>query len=1106
MKPRFRKLFVLAVSCLVWVARPAETFAQPSEVASSDFVRLVRLPSPTITDSATPYRGGGAEATNILDGVLRSEYASHAKGTNTFIHFDFGKPTLIAGLRHVDRNDPATIVFSELIFMDESDRIIAKTPVAHVHKRAGVTFVALPSPVTAQRVRWQVTELGPERHDCVGGAEIAFYTAAEPEKVPLGIKIEAVAFPVLERMASGLVQPVRVTLDYSYGREVEGVIRVEGLPPRSLRLALGSPSFDAVIPAVQSEKQLGISVEVAGQTVARSELRLRPVRPMTIYILPHSHVDIGYTELQADVEKKQMRNIARGIELARATANYPEGARFKWNVEVLWAVDSYLRQSQPAKQQEFIEAVRHGWVGLDAMYGNELTGLCRPEELLRLFRYATELGQRCGVPVDSAMISDVPGYTWGTVSAMAHAGVKYFSFAPNYFDRIGTSLEEWENKVFYWVSASGEEKVLCWMPYYGYALSHVIRELTEPFMLSQSLRYQDVGYPYEIAHLRWSGLGDNATPDEQVPEFVRKWNEKYAQPKLAIATTAEAFRALEQKHGRQVPEVRGEYTPYWEDGAGTSARETAVNRASAERLVQAETLWAVRNPGPLPAREFQEAWRNVLLYSEHTWGAHNSVSEPDLHFVREQWRVKQAFALDADKQSRALLAQALGAAGRHASGAPAPGTAAVDVFNTCSWARTDLVTLEPELSAAGDRVVDEHDKPVPSQRLSSGELAFLARGVPPLTAKRFRVEAGPAWAQSAVKAEARTLVHPDFRLRVDEQTGAIASWIVRPLGRELVDDKAATALNDYFYLLGADAKDAKRNGLPRISIKERGPLVASLLIESEAPGCHRLVREVRVVDGLDRVELLNLVDKQAVRVKEGVHFGFGFNVPDGTMRMDTGWTVVRPELDQIPAACKNSFSVQRWVDIANDAFGVTWASVDAPLVEVGGLTGIIGAIPGSQRDPRSWIQHLQPSQTIYSWVMNNHWHTNYRAEQEGPTVFRYFLRAHRGYSPLEAARFGVACSQPLIATRASSPALDTPRLKLSSDRVLVTAFKPSDDGKAWIVRLFGASGKTEKVKLSWAEPKPGKFWLSDTSERRLETAPESVRVPGWGIVTLRAEL
>ena len=38
--------------------------------------------------------------------------------------------------------------------------------------------------------------------------------------------------------------------------------------------------------------------------------------------------------------------------------------------------------------------------------------------------YATRLSEECGVPIESAMISDVPGYTWGTVSAMAQAGVK----------------------------------------------------------------------------------------------------------------------------------------------------------------------------------------------------------------------------------------------------------------------------------------------------------------------------------------------------------------------------------------------------------------------------------------------------------------------------------------------------------------------------------------------------------------------------------------------------------------------------------------------------------------------------------------------------------
>ena len=67
-----------------------------------------------------------------------------------------------------------------------------------------------------------------------------------------------------------------------------------------------------------------------------------------------------------------------------------------------------------------------------AAYANELTGLCRPEELLQLFRYSTRLGKQCGVRVNSAMMSDVPGFTWGTVTALSQAGIRYFSAAPNY--------------------------------------------------------------------------------------------------------------------------------------------------------------------------------------------------------------------------------------------------------------------------------------------------------------------------------------------------------------------------------------------------------------------------------------------------------------------------------------------------------------------------------------------------------------------------------------------------------------------------------------------------------------------------------------------------
>ena len=42
----------------------------------------------------------------------------------------------------------------------------------------------------------------------------------------------------------------------------------------------------------------------------------------------------------------------------------------------------------------------------------------------------------------------------------------------------------------------------------------------------------------------------------------------------------------------------------------------------------------------------------------------------------------------------------------------------------------------------GEAVKDERGQAVPSQRLSTGELVFLARDVPPFGAKRFTIAAG----------------------------------------------------------------------------------------------------------------------------------------------------------------------------------------------------------------------------------------------------------------------------------------------------------------------------------------------------------------------------
>jgi alpha-mannosidase len=138
--------------------------------------------------------------------------------------------------------------------------------------------------------------------------------------------------------------------------------------------------------------------------------------------------------------------------------------------------------------------------------------------------------------------------------------------------------------------------------------------------------------------------------------------------------------------------------------------------------------------------------------------------------------------------------------------------------------------------------------------------------------------------------------------------------------------------------------------------------------------------------------------------------------------------------------------------------------------------------------------------------MNNHWGTNYRAYQEGPTVFRFILRPHHRRDPAEASRFATAFSQPLLAApaRGTEPR-NTPLLTVAPDDVLVTALKPSDDGRAVIVRLFGAAGQARSARLKWGGRQPVAVFLSDTSERAGRQVGDRIDVPASGLVTVRAE-
>jgi alpha-mannosidase len=332
-------------------------------------------------------------------------------------------------------------------------------------------------------------------------------------------------------------------------------------------------------------------------------------------------------------------------------------------------------------------------------------------------------------------------------------------------------------------------------------------------------------------------------------------------------------------------------------------------------------------------------------------------------------------------------------------------------------------------------------------------------------------------------------------LSVSPKSGAIQSLAWGEPRIELADLSKGPGLNQYLYVPGKDPKDARTLAKVRVKVKEKGRLVASLLVEADAPGCRKYAAEYRVVDGSPRVDIIHHIDKLAVRTKEGVHIAFPFNVPGGQLRYDVANGVVRPEADQLRGACKNFFSVQSWVDVSNSAYGVTWTSADAPLIEIGAITA-----------EQPWAEAARSSTTIYSYLMNNYWHTNYKADQEGRSAFRFSIVPHAAFRPEQAARLGRESREPLIAMLAG-PGV-TPAASLFQVRpaeVQVVSLKPMAGGDAWLVYLYNPTGAAQKVLLEWNKAAGVTMHRSDSFGRRGARINGELEIAAWGSAYLRVD-
>lgn len=930
------------------------------------------------------------------------------------------------------------------------------------------------------------------------------------------------------------------------------------------RLAAGTSRHLLALPEPASPTPLAATLRTqAGE--ARAETTLAPARRWTIFLVHHSHFDIGYTDLQPTVLQQQQEFLDLVLAYCRDTADWPEGARFAWTVEATMPLQLYLANRPPERVAAFMELVRAGRVEVAAIYANLTSEQCSAEGLVRSLAFAGELREHFGITVDSAMQTDLTGLTWGFIPILAGAGVRYLALAPNnYHARFDAEGGGSLPRPFWWAAPDGS-RVLTWItdqPYIHYQEGNFLGFVEDVDAVLERLpdyllRREAAGYPWDVLHLRVQGwpFGDNLPPSLLPATIARAWNQRWEWPRLRVATNREFFQYMEERHGDAIPTLAGDLPTWWADGAGSAAYELGLNRLTHTRLIAAEAIGALDaaargNLGAAPRERIAAANQEMLLFDEHTWGAtwpEQDASRGGAAGAR-QWRWKAAYAERAAAQSEALLQAALHSLAGRIGGPPGPRLA---VVNPLSWTRTDRVEAPLPMGWTGGTactVVDEATgerapgQITPHTAFGGGRVRFLAREVPGLGYRTYRLEAAPpaepAAAGSPGLAEGRF-----YRVELDPASGAVRSLIDRDLGRELVDGAAPFGLNAPVYeeyerpagqgraYLAALAILANRfyvdlSAYPWDDLVQRlarryqpeetevsAPAraadgVLELRARTRAGRCREVELRILVDEELKRIDFVDRVQKEATLAKESLAFPFPFALPEAEIHHEIAAGIVRPGRDELPGGCREWYAIQSWVHLASRGVGVTWAPLEAPLVQYGGIRT---AQPAGAPWPRNgWV---------VSWAMNNLWSTNFPAAQGGEASFRYRLTSDaRPYDPLAATRFGWEAASPLLAVPLAGDA-PAPRLapgtgallRVEPAGLLVQAVKRAERGDDLVVRLYQPRGEGGTARLQIAGVVLAGAALADLVERPREplTVREGeVEIPygGHSLTTVRLRL
>ena len=761
----------------------------------------------------------------------------------------------------------------------------------------------------------------------------------------------------------------------------------------------------------------------------------------TLYIVHHSHTDIGYTELQERIVYSHCRYIHDAIHLIKeGYANNTLYKHFKWNCETYFCVEKFFEESNADEQELFFQYVGSGNIGISANYLN-FTDLVDTYILNKRVVEMCDIFLKKGITISTAMTADINGLSLGNWDVFINNGIKFLytnihchhGMYPLYQNQ---NAYFWENKksqrILVWNGEHynlGNALNLVCSPHANYMTKHYFGDIhsKDPIDLLEKNIQQYITqceksqYPYNFIPVSVSGVfSDNAPPNSDILMNIDIFNKRENGIVLKMVTLQELYENIKDALS-DVPVYGGDINDWWAHGVASTPY-------SVKHYREAQRMYHICRKLD-PQQEYsdttvlREAENNALLFAEHTWGHSASISDPydttvlnlDIRNTSYASKTHEATAKILNRIMHNKYGDILQYYYR--SGI----ITAVHVANTkmlClvhfyievyhygdielrekstgNKIKTQIVTTPRGIDVYFVYEFDAHERkdfvykeiPKQNQRINMRYAYIGSEGVKDIVNnydRSYQLQYALENNYFRIEYKNGKGVHSFYnKIQNKEMLVSGEKCFFTPIYER-------TSLRHTPYeerrLLGRNIRGKHAQlflgNLSDVHILDQGNIFNKVELVYTLEGTHHSSVIITLYNHEARIDFSFRIAKHVSEDIESIYLPLTLNRENASLYIDKGNALFRPGIDQVPGTCMEYYLVNNGLIYRDAEYSIAINTLDAPMLYAGEL----------KHHPIHLCDNKAENnkRPLYSWVMNNLWETNFKLDLSGFAEFSYSL-------------------------------------------------------------------------------------------------------------------